>query len=72
VVNSSILCDHLHEYFTQCLIKCLCQTACLRIITHRIIPRDVIVCNKHLHLVGFESLGVVRCDILPLSKDDQS
>jgi hypothetical protein len=59
---SSILCDYLLEYFTQRLIKCLRQAVCVRIITRGVIPCDVIFCNKHLHLVGFESLGIVGGD----------
>jgi hypothetical protein len=59
---SLILCDRLLEYFTQSLIKCLCQAISLRIITCRIIPREVIFCNKPLHLVRFENLGIVRSD----------
>jgi hypothetical protein len=59
---SSILCDRLLGYFIQCLIKCLHKVICLRIIIGGIIPRDVIFCNKPLHLVGFENLGIVRAD----------
>jgi hypothetical protein len=65
---SSILCDRLLEYFTQCLIKCLHHVICLRIITHGIISRDVIFFNKPLHLTGFESLGVVGGDSTRNSK----
>jgi hypothetical protein len=65
---SSIPCDPLFENFTQHLIKCLHQAVCLRIITRRIIPHDVIFCNKPLYLVGFESLGVVRSDSMRNTK----
>jgi hypothetical protein len=53
---SLILCDRLLEYFTQCLIECLRKAICLRIITHGVIPCDVIFYNKSLHLIGFEEV----------------
>jgi hypothetical protein len=65
---SSILCDRLLDYFTQCLIECLCQAICLRIITQGVIPCDVIFCNKPLHLGGFESLGTIGGDSMRKSK----
>jgi hypothetical protein len=43
-------------------VAALQEAICIRIIARGIIPRDIILCNKPLQLVGFESLGVVRFD----------